>query len=69
METSICVRDNDWTIMHLPFYYTKIKLYERFFFINGWEIKSASDDSYPPVTKFKERMIMNLMVMRGYHYG
>ena len=31
METSIGVRDNDWTIMHLPSYYTKRKLYEIFY--------------------------------------
>ena len=56
METSIGVRDNYWTIMYLPSYYTKRKIYERFCFINGWEIKSASDGSYPPVIKFKERI-------------
>ena len=55
METSIGVRDNYWTIMYLPSYYTKRKIYERFCFINGLKIKSASDGSYPPVTKFKER--------------
>ena len=41
--------------MHLPSYYTKRKLYERFCFIKSWEIKSASDGSYPSVTEFKER--------------
>ena len=55
METSIGVRDHNWTIMHLPSYYTKRKIYERFCFISGWEVKSASDGSYPPVTEFKER--------------
>ena len=41
--------------MHLPSYYTKRKLYERFCFINGWEIKSARDGSFPPISKLKER--------------
>lgn len=54
-ETRVGLRDNDYKLMHLPSYYSKRKLYERFCFTLGWEVKSASDGSYPPISDFKKR--------------
>ena len=55
MQTKIGLRDTDFTLMHLPSYYTKRRLYERFCFVSEWEVKPSSDSSYPPVAEFKER--------------
>ena len=41
--------------MHLPSYYSKRKLYERFCYVSGWEVKAASDGSYPPISQFQSR--------------
>lgn len=56
LETKVGLRDHDYSIMHLPSYYIKRKLYEQFCYVSGWEIKSASDGSYPPITQFPKRM-------------
>ena len=55
METRIGVRDSDLSLVHLPSYYSKRQLYEMFCYQNGWEIKSFSDGSYPPVDQFPMR--------------
>ena len=52
METKIDLQDNNYTLMHLPLYYSKRRIYEKFSFISEWEVKAASDSSYPPVTEF-----------------
>lgn len=55
METRIGVRDSDLDLIHLPSYYTKRQLYETFCYQSGWEIKSFSDGSYPPLDQFPLR--------------
>ena len=55
MQTKIGLRDKDFTLMHLPSYYSKRQIYERFCFVSGWEVKPASDRSYPPVAELKKR--------------
>ena len=61
-ETRVGLRDNDYKLMHLPSYYSKRKLYERFCFTLGWEVKSASDGSYPPLSDFKKRVPDNTQI-------
>ena len=56
METNIGLRNSHWALIHLPSDYTKRKLSERFCFISEWELKAASDDSYPPIAEFRKRM-------------
>ena len=69
MKINIGVRNSDCALMSIPSYYTKRRLYEILCFINGWEIKCASDGSYPPVIEFKkEWMIKNPFVMKECHY-
>ena len=53
METRLGLRDKDYNILHLPSFYSKRKLYERFCFMNGREIKLACDSSYPPLSQYQ----------------
>ena len=55
METKIGLRNKDYTPMHLPLYYSKRWLYDRFCFVSGWEVKPLSDSLYPLVAEFKKR--------------
>ena len=55
MQTKIGLRDKDFTLMHLPLYYSKRRLYERFCFVSGWEVKPASNSLYPPAAELKKR--------------
>ena len=55
METRLGLRENDYTILHIPSIHSKRKLYERFCFINGLEIKLACDGSYPPLSQYQPR--------------
>ena len=52
-ETRLGLRDKDYNILHLPSFYSKRKLYERFCFMNGREIKLACDSSYPPLSQYQ----------------
>ena len=55
VKTRLGLRDKDYNILHLPSFYSKRKLYERFCYMNGWEIKSACDGSYPPLSQYQPR--------------
>ena len=48
METGVAVRDSDYETVHLPSFFTKRKLYERFCYISGWVTKAYSDGLYLP---------------------
>ena len=49
------LRDKDYNILHLPSFYSKPKLYERFCFMNDWEIKLACGGLYPPLSQYLSR--------------
>ena len=55
VETTIGIRDQDFTLINLPSYYTKRQLYETFCFQNGYKVKAFSDGSYVPVSEYKLR--------------
>ena len=71
LETQVGLRDQDYSIMHLPSYCSKRKLYEQFCYVSGWEVKAASDGLIHSLNNFKvEQMMTRIRMMNETcHYG